>query len=162
MKVKLEGISLSDFKAYGEKQEIKISDINILLGANSSGKSSCIQSLLALKQTCESKQEHIGLLLTGKYTNIGSFRDVLHENLIDKEKEKHFSIGIEVNSGIDDEASENLKIYWTYYNNPEFINGVGIKSLRLEGDKRILLELNAEGSYDLTIGRRKTTRKDTP
>ena len=45
MSKKLEKIFLNGFKSYNERQDINLSDINILMGANSSGKSSSIQSL---------------------------------------------------------------------------------------------------------------------
>lgn len=81
------------------------------MGANSSGKSSSIQSLLALKQTFESGQERIGLLLNGKYTMLGSFSDVINANISEN---GHFSIGFVFSSGMDDEAKEKLTIQWEF------------------------------------------------
>ena len=44
-------LSISNFKSYREPQTIELKDLSVLLGANSSGKSTTIQTLLLLKQT---------------------------------------------------------------------------------------------------------------
>ncbi len=56
--IKLNRISISGFKSYGEEQEIDFRDINILIGANGSGKSNFISFL-----------EMISFLSTGGFRN---------------------------------------------------------------------------------------------
>lgn len=53
MGIVLQGIELENFKSYVNKQYIRFSDLSVLLGANSSGKSTALQALLMLKQTME-------------------------------------------------------------------------------------------------------------
>ena len=53
MGIVLKGIELENFKSYANKQYIQFSDLSVLLGANSSGKSTALQALLMLKQTME-------------------------------------------------------------------------------------------------------------
>lgn len=53
MEIVLKGIELENFKSYANKQYIQFSDLSVLLGANSSGKSTALQALLMLKQTME-------------------------------------------------------------------------------------------------------------
>ena len=68
MSVFVKELHLKNFKAYGNtEQMIDTSVINLFMGANSSGKSTCLQSLLAIKQTLESKQSDVDILLNGKY-----------------------------------------------------------------------------------------------
>jgi predicted ATPase len=47
-------LRLSNFKAWSQPDPIALKPVTMLLGTNSSGKSSLIQSLLLLKQTVQS------------------------------------------------------------------------------------------------------------
>jgi len=47
----LSTLILENFKAFGRRQVIPLAPITLIFGANSSGKSSILQSLLLLKQT---------------------------------------------------------------------------------------------------------------
>lgn len=156
MSVRLGHIVLEQFKAYNEEQRIGMSDISILMGANSSGKSSCIQSLLALKQTCESGQEHIGLLLNGKYVTLGSFSDVMNEMASEK---GHFSIKLEVESGNDEESSEKMAIQWEFCRDDELINGVGLKKIEISENRNIHIQLEKNNQFAVFIDGKKQTLK---
>ena len=59
-------LSLENFKSFKKLDELKIKPLTILLGKNSCGKSSIIQSLLLLKQTLEENNED-DLNVEGKY-----------------------------------------------------------------------------------------------
>ena len=71
----LKGIEIENFKSYIEKERIHFSDLSVLLGANSSGKSTALQALLAIKQTMECNSPDEELLLSGKYVALGDFDD---------------------------------------------------------------------------------------
>ena len=158
MAVRLNDITLEKFKAYNEKQSIDLSDINILMGANSSGKSSCIQSLLALKQTCESGQEHIGLLLNGKYVTLGSFSDVVNEIAHEKD---HFAIQMGVEAGKDEEAAEKMTIRWEFGRNDEFINGVELRKIEFSEASNISIQLEENNQYSVLInGKRQKVKAE--
>lgn len=78
-------LHLKNFKAWRDTGEIKLAPVNLLLGTNSSGKSSLIQSLLLLKQTAKSLDRTIHLNLGGDdndYFNFGGFDDVLTQGTI--------------------------------------------------------------------------------
>jgi len=72
---------LKNFKAWREKIDIPLAPVTMLLGTNSSGKSSLLQALLLLKQTVASPDRSIHLNLGGDeindYFNFGHFDDVL-------------------------------------------------------------------------------------
>ena len=157
MSKKLEKIFLNGFKAYNERQDINLSDINILMGANSSGKSSSIQSLLALKQTYESGQEHIGLLLNGKYTMLGSFSDVINANISEN---GHFSIGFVLSSGTDDEAKEKMTIQWVFRKNVDMINQVELESIEIHnGTLQVVIKLTDQYQYTVCVNGKKLPQK---
>lgn len=74
----LNTIEIENFKAFGERQRLPLKPITLLFGANSSGKSSIIQSLLLLKQTLEEAENpDIPLLPKGKLVNLGSFKEMV-------------------------------------------------------------------------------------
>lgn len=77
MGIVLKGIEIENFKSYQEKRYIHLSDLSVLLGANSSGKSTALQALLALKQTMECNSPDEELLLSGKYVTLGDYDDVI-------------------------------------------------------------------------------------
>jgi predicted ATPase len=74
-------LTLENFKTWRETGEIDLAPVTVLLGTNSSGKSTLLQSLLLLKQTAASPDRSIHLNLGGDelndYFNFGHFDDVL-------------------------------------------------------------------------------------
>lgn len=80
MALALKGIEIENFKSYTEKQYIHFSDLSVLLGANSSGKSTALQALLIMKQTIECNSPDEELLLSGKYVALGDFDDVISDS----------------------------------------------------------------------------------
>lgn len=92
MALSLNGVLIDNFKSYENEQFIKMSDLNVLMGANSSGKSTALQTLLILKQTIECNSPDIDLLLSGKYVTLGDYDDVV--NNADKE---YIKIGVSLN-----------------------------------------------------------------
>ena len=87
-------LCLTNFKAWRETGMIALTPVTMLLGTNSSGKSSLIQSLLLLKQTAQSPDRSIYLNLGGDevndFFNFGDFDDVLK---LGTRSPRQFSIG---------------------------------------------------------------------
>ncbi len=83
-------ITVDNFKALNSFDHY-ISNLTIVTGLNSMGKSSFIQSLLLLRQTYEKNSFKAGLLLNGEYTSIGNGKDALSMDA----EEEFFRIGIE-------------------------------------------------------------------
>lgn len=112
MAIVLKGIEIENFKSYLEKQFIHISDLSVLLGANSSGKSTALQALLTMKQTIECNSPDEELLLSGKYVALGDFDDVISDSKTDC-----FSLAVVLE---ENEKSENsiendkFKIAWKF------------------------------------------------
>ena len=95
----LNSIMVENFKSYNKMTRIPVSGLSVLMGANSSGKSTALQTLLTLKQTIECNSPDIDLLLSGKYVTLGDFDDV-----INNPKKAQFSFGVSVMA---DEYTEN-------------------------------------------------------
>ncbi|WP_299734858.1 DUF3696 domain-containing protein [uncultured Endozoicomonas sp.] len=88
-------LKLSNFKAWRESGDIQLKPVTLLLGENSTGKSSLLQSLLLMKQTATSPDHTIHLNLgdeVNDYVDMGSFEDLLTRN---PEKRK---VGIELDA----------------------------------------------------------------
>lgn len=71
----LKKISLSNFKAFQKMDDLEIRNLTVVVGRNSCGKSSLMQSLLLLKQTLES-QNSTQLCLDGKYLKFSNLKEL--------------------------------------------------------------------------------------
>ena len=71
-------IGLKNFKAFSQLESIEIAPLTIIVGKNSSGKSSILHSLLLLKQTLDSNNNETALLLEGKYLKYSSLSEIAH------------------------------------------------------------------------------------
>lgn len=85
---------LERFKAWDERVEFDLAPVTLLLGTNSAGKSSVIQSLLLLKQTVQSPDRALQLNLggadTGDPVDLGEWEDFVHHKALS------FAIALEV------------------------------------------------------------------
>lgn len=112
MGIILKGIEIENFKSYTERQYIHFSDLSVLLGANSSGKSTALQAILVMKQTLECNSPDEELLLSGKYVALGDFDDVIS----DKEK-KYFVLSLimeQIGKSENTAANDQFKISWRF------------------------------------------------
>jgi predicted ATPase len=72
----INSLKLDNFKAFEQTGEITISPLTVIVGKNSSGKSSILHSLLLLKQTLESSNEDAVIALEGKYLKYSSLSEI--------------------------------------------------------------------------------------
>ncbi|TDQ06240.1 DUF3696 domain-containing protein [Pedobacter metabolipauper] len=77
-------LTLENFRSF-KKQTFDFSKFNILIGENSSGKSSILKFLLALKQSFQTPaSREINLLFKGEFADLGSYKESIYyqdENL---------------------------------------------------------------------------------
>lgn len=76
-------MSLKNFKSFKELSTLQIKPLTVLCGANSSGKTTLLKSLLTLKQSYESSLTYDALILNGEYANNGFFEDVVFQGTAD-------------------------------------------------------------------------------
>ncbi|MDD3141665.1 MAG: AAA family ATPase [Lachnospiraceae bacterium] len=122
MGINLKGIEIENFKSYVNKQYIKFSDLSVLLGANSSGKSTALQALLVIKQTMECNSPDEELLLSGKFVALGDYDDVIS----DAEKEFFsFAAVLEQTEQSENMADEDaFKICWNFKRGDDGISAI--------------------------------------
>ena len=110
MEFTLKGIELENFKSYNQKQCIQLSDLSVLLGANSSGKSTALQALLMLKQTMECNSPDEELLLSGKFVALGDYGDIISDS-----SKNSFSIGVMLKNNVESMVEGDCyNIKWTF------------------------------------------------
>ena len=84
----LTSIRYKNFKSFQDTGDIQIKPITLIVGPNSSGKTSLIQPLLMIKQTVESRERIINSVKTsGDYVDLGSFRDFVYMGEDEREVE---------------------------------------------------------------------------
>jgi predicted ATPase len=74
----LKSLALVGFKSHDEETVFDLHGIDLLVGANSSGKSTVIQSLLLLKQSLDSSLGYAGIRTRGKYIDLGSPSSIIN------------------------------------------------------------------------------------
>ena len=71
--------SLEGFRAIGEQTDFHLGGLNVLVGANSAGKSSVLHSLLLTAQTLSTPMADRPLVLNGTLVRLGLANDCVHE-----------------------------------------------------------------------------------
>ena len=103
----LKKIGLNNVRSFKDLKDLEIKPITVLCGTNSSGKSTILKSLLLWKQTLENLSYFDGFQLNGKYTNLGSQEDLLHNNTRSKVIKFNFQF---------EETTQNLELFNTILN----------------------------------------------
>lgn len=83
---------IENFKSVNNKITLEFAPLTVFAGANSSGKSTIIQSLLLTTQTIQSQVQSRPVVLNGHIVRLGTFNDIL-SNLAESAK---ISIGFEL------------------------------------------------------------------
>lgn len=78
----LTGLSVHNFKSFAEQGELAIRPITVVMGKNSSGKSSLLRALFLLRQTAEARDRATAGVFEGQYAQFGSFHDFAYKHLL--------------------------------------------------------------------------------
>lgn len=143
-------LRLVNFKVWSETKDIALLPLTMLLGTNSSGKSSLIQSLLLLKQTARSPDRTVHLNLGGDEINdlfnFGAFDDVLNHNA---ETPRQFSIEFDFdNHGTSRVATGSFECSYVQTSS----GSVVVQSLTLKSDGRQFKAVRREkGAFSILV-----------
>ena len=69
---------VANFKSIYDKVELDLAPLTLLVGPNSSGKSTIVQSILLLAQTLASRRSEAELILNGELIRLGVLNDLMH------------------------------------------------------------------------------------
>jgi len=78
-----ESLRVRNFRSIRDSGEIKLSDLNVFVGPNNSGKSSILYALMMLKMTIESKSKDMALITSTPELDLGSYLDLIRDGNID-------------------------------------------------------------------------------
>jgi len=87
-------LCVEGFKSLRDKMEIDVLPLTLLCGANSAGKSSCLQPLLLLKQTLEVPYDPGPLFLDGPNVRCTSLDQLLWRGKLVRDRAEEFRVGI--------------------------------------------------------------------
>jgi hypothetical protein len=143
-------LRLTNFKAWQDTGDIFLKPVTMLLGTNSSGKSTLIQSLLLLKQTVQSPDRSIHLNLGGDEINdlfnFGDFENLLQQGA---SAPRQFSIGFSFKAGSAARVSKG-DFSCSYVQNSS--GGVTIQDWEVGADTRRFRALRREkGAYSVMV-----------
>ena len=121
---RLSGLRLENFKGYKNSGTMPLAPLTIIVGKNSSGKSSLIKALLVMAQTVRdpprnneaTKSSKSDLRLNGKLTNLGTFFDTVNGN---SGKEFSISFFVEPNAKSLDDSSHEYVYRFSYQKSDE-------------------------------------------
>lgn len=83
---------LNNFKSINEEKNLEFRPLTIFTGANSSGKSTILQSILLVTQTLQDSIPSRSIVLNGWFKKFGSYTDIVNERDINKNIEIGFAI----------------------------------------------------------------------
>lgn len=143
-------LRLKNFKAWRDTGDLALKPVTMLLGTNSSGKSSLIQSLLLLKQTVQSPDRTVHLNLGGDEVNdlfnFGSFDDLLNQSA---DSLRQFTIAFDCERAEPERIKEG-KFECSYGQTSS--GSVVVQTLKLQTDKRLFQAVRREkGAFSILV-----------
>ncbi len=91
--MKLKKLNIQNFKCFQNQQNINFERLTILTGANSSGKSSILNSILG---SIQSGEFPLQFSTNGKYVNMGDFKEIAYNHVVNSE----ITLGFTFENGI--------------------------------------------------------------
>ena len=152
-------LKLEHFKIWNTTGPIRLAPLTLLLGTNSSGKSSLIQSLLLIRQTVKGTDDSLDLNFgnpeTADSVTLGQFKDVLCRHATKSETTKANQIGIEFRWSEDGSAADSVMFSARYRKGSG--GSAELDFLRLGKDRQgFSVFRHKSGIYKLTLA---TARK---
>lgn len=89
-------IGIKNFKCIKDSGLLEIKPITLIFGPNNSGKSSILQNFLLLKQTFESSDPNVPLIINGDYIQLGSFQDFINKHDVKSKYELQLGISVDL------------------------------------------------------------------
>ena len=93
---------LDNFKSINTEKELEFRPLTIFTGANSSGKSTILQSILLVTQTLQSPIASRSIVLNGWFKKFGSYSDIVNKRDYFKDIKIGFTLSDDTNQSRDD------------------------------------------------------------
>lgn len=152
-------LHLKNFKAWRDTKPMALANVTMLLGTNSSGKSSLIQSLLLLKQTVLSPDRSIHLNLGGDEVNdlfnFGDFDNVLSAG-VEGGESRRFELAFRFNRPSTERVQSGK--FWCSYGQTSS-GAVAVQELKLStGEFEIKVLRREKGAFSLVVNEEQQPR----
>lgn len=102
-----ESLRIKNFRSIRDSGEVSLSNLNVLVGPNNSGKSSVLYAIMLIKMTLEDRDEKLPLITYRPELDLGSYLDLIR----DQETRRKLFLQLR----FDEQAAEPFKVY-----GPEF------------------------------------------
>ena len=136
--MRIKDITIKNFKCFSNETKIEFGDITLLTGANSSGKSSIMYSLLGLLQSDSSPALFSP---NGKYVNMGDYKEIVYNHDLSQNIILHISC--------EDCDVSLIETEWTF---DKSNNQPKLFSIKIEGDVYgIFAKLQADNKYHVSL-----------
>jgi len=76
----LDYLAVKNLRSIGREQGINIKPLTVIMGKNSSGKSSILRAMFLLRQTAEARDPQTAAVFEGQYAQLGSFHDFAYKH----------------------------------------------------------------------------------
>ncbi|WP_246545471.1 AAA family ATPase [Pelotalea chapellei] len=151
-------LKLENFKIWKTTGPMRLAPVTLLLGTNSSGKSSLIQSLLLIRQTVKGDDRNLDLNFgnpeAGDSVTLGRYSDVVTNHIYGDQ------IGIEFRWSKTGDAADSIIFSAKYRLGPA--GSATIDSLRLGRDGQgFMVQRRKEGIYRLWLGKERISRRQS-
>lgn len=118
-------IRISNFRAFQSAVNVRIRPITVLIGRNSSGKSSLIKFLLMLRQSLESQSDQF-FVTDGKHVQLGTWRDLRHTKTRDRSsRDSYMRFRIDLRTS--DLPSPDIQAMWNASASTQVVSSEGDK-----------------------------------
>lgn len=78
-------LAVKNLRSIGREQRINIKPLTVIMGKNSSGKSSILRAMFLLRQTAEARDPLTAAVFEGHYAQLGSFHDFAYKHALNTE-----------------------------------------------------------------------------
>ncbi len=85
-------IRVKNFRSIRDSGEIKLSNLNVFVGPNNSGKSSVLYSIMLIKMTLEDKDENLSLVTCTPELDLGSYLDLIRGHKAERKLTLEFTL----------------------------------------------------------------------
>jgi len=85
-------LRIQNFRSIRDSGDIGLSDLNVFVGANNSGKSSILYALMMIKMTVESKDEDMALITSSPELDLGSYLDLIRNGNTERRLKFEFTL----------------------------------------------------------------------